>query len=282
MASYTPGGATGLVPGVPPPQARLDVRDAFREGWSAFRRAPWVFVGFTLLVTVLAALLSLIYNSLIEAGLTPLTWLIAQLAQLGTSLVSIWGGVGMIQGAMVALAGRRPRFSDLTHVDARAILRVLLTNLLFALLMTLVLVPLLIAMAIGLFQLVELDIPLVGLPILRSFNPTPGLLALTFLPLLAALGITSYVVVNQHFLVQLASMGRRGPWRTLTEGRAVVDRQWGPVMVLILLESLLLLAGLAALLVGVFVAVPAIACVSTAAYRQLFRNPEGPAGLPVA
>jgi hypothetical protein len=102
-----------------------------------------------------------------------------------------------------------------------------------------VLVPLLIAMATGFFLMVELDIPLAGLPILRSFNPTPGLLALTFLPLLTALGLMTYVVVNQHFLVQLASAGRRRPWRTPTEGRAVVD-------------------------------------------RQLFRNPEGPAGLPVA
>lgn len=282
MASYSPGGSRGTMQVPPPPPARLDVRGAFRDGWSAFQRAPWEFVGFTLLVTVLGTFLTLIYKNLVEAGLTPLTWLIAQLCQLGTSLVSIWGGVGMIRGAMVALAGRRPRFSDLTHIDARAILRVLLTNLLFALLLTVVLVPLLIAMATGLSQMVEVEIPLVGMPILRSFNPTPGLLALTFLPLLAALGLMTYALVNQHFLVQLASVGRRGPWRTLTEGRAVVDRQWGSTLVLILLQSLLMLAGLAALLVGVFVAVPAIACISTAAYRQLFRNPEGPAGLPMA
>lgn len=282
MASDTLGGSPGTMQIPHPPPTRLDVRGAFREGWSAFRRAPWVFVGFTLLTTALTSILTLIHSNLVEAGLNPLTWLIAQLAQLGSTLVGIWGGVGMIRGAMVALAGRRPRFSDLTHIDARAILRVLLSNLLFALLLSVVLVPLLISMAIGLVQLVELDFPDFGLPILRSVNPTPGLLALTFLPLLVALGLMTYVVVNQHFLVQLASVGRRGPWRTLTEGRAVVDRQWGSTLRLMLLESLLLLAGLAALLVGVFVAIPAIACISTAAYQQLFRNPEAPPGLPVA
>lgn len=282
MASYSTGGSPGTLQVPPPPSARLDVRGAFREGWGAFQRAPWVFAGFTLLVTVLGTVFSIAYNHLVEAGLTPLTWLIAQLCQLAATFVSIWGGVGMIRGAMVALAGRRPRFSDLSHIDIRAILRVLLTNLLFALLLTLVLVPLLIAMATGLAQMVELDIPPVGLPILRSFNPSPGPLALTFLPLLAALGLITYVVVNQHFLMQLASVGRRGPWRTLTEGRAVVDRQWGATLMLILLEALLLLAGLVALLVGVFVAIPAIACISTAAYRQLFADPEAPADLPVA
>jgi uncharacterized membrane protein len=43
------------------------------------------------------------------------------------------------------------------------------------------------------------------------------------------------------------------------------------------LESELILAGILALVVGLFVAVPVVACVSTAAYRQLF-GPAGPAG----
>jgi hypothetical protein len=282
MASDSPRGATGTMRIPAPPPDRLDVRGAFREGWWAFRRAPWVFVGFTLLMTALTSILTLIHSNLVEAGLNPLTWLIAQLAQLGSTLVGLWGGVGMIRGAMLALAGQRPRFSDLTHIDARAILRVLLSNLLFTLLLSVVLVPLLIATAAGFFQMVELEFPVFGLPIVRGFNPTPGLLTLTVLPLLSGLGLMTYLVVNQHFLMQLASVGRRGPWRTLTEGRAVVDRQWGPTLLLILLESLLLLAGLAALLVGVFVAIPAITCISTAAYRQLFKNPEGTAGPPVA
>jgi uncharacterized membrane protein len=57
----------------------------------------------------------------------------------------------------------------------------------------------------------------------------------------------------------------------------VVDRHWWPVLGLVALESVLILAGILALVVGLFVAVPVVACVSTAAYRQLF-GPAGPAG----
>jgi hypothetical protein len=282
MAGFSPGGSSGQaeLPAAPP--AWLDVKAAFRDGWGAFRRAPWVFTGFTLLFISLGTVLTLINKNLNETGLTPLTGLIAQLCQLGSSLVGLWGALGTMRGAMLALAGQRPRFSDLTRVDGRAILRVILANLLLYVLMLVVLLPLLIAMGSGLTQLVDVDFSITGEPIVRSFNPTPALFALTFLPLLGALGLITYVTVNQHFLLQLAALGRRGPWRTLVEGRAVIDRQWGAVMRLLLLESLLVLAGLLALVLGLFVAMPLIICISTAAYLQLFPDPEGPAGLPAA
>lgn len=282
MTNFSNGGSPGLIPIPPAPQAWLDVRGAFRDGWQAFRRAPWVFTGFTLLFVSMTTVLTLINNNLQEAGLTPLSWLIAQLCQLGSSLLALWGALGTMRGAMLALAGQRPRFDDLTRVDGRAILRMVLANLLFTLVMLAVLLPLLIVMGAGLSQLVDLDLSIAGEPIVRSFNPTPGGLALTFLPFLAILALIAYVMVNQHFLVQLAGLGHRGPWRTLVEGRAVVDRQWGSVMALILLEALLFVAGLLALGVGLFVAMPVMICISTAAYRQLFPQPEGPAGLPAA
>jgi hypothetical protein len=56
----------------------------------------------------------------------------------------------------------------------------------------------------------------------------------------------------------------------------VVGRQWWPTLGLVVLETLLFLAGLLALVLGLFVAVPVIFCVSTAAYQQLFAA-EGPA-----
>jgi uncharacterized membrane protein len=49
-----------------------------------------------------------------------------------------------------------------------------------------------------------------------------------------------------------------------------VDPRWGSVLGLTLAQSGLLLLGVLALLVGVFAALPVIACSSTAAYRQLF------------
>ena len=41
----------------PRSQPRLDVGQALREGWQAFNRAPWLFVGFTLLLTALQLVL---------------------------------------------------------------------------------------------------------------------------------------------------------------------------------------------------------------------------------
>jgi hypothetical protein len=50
----------------------------------------------------------------------------------------------------------------------------------------------------------------------------------------------------------------------------VVDPRWTSVVGLWLVQLLMVLLGLVAGVVGVFVAVPVIACSSTAAYRQLF------------
>lgn len=289
MASFSAGGSPGPA-GVPTaPQPRLDVGAACRDGWRAFQRAPWVFTGFSLLFLSLAVIVSQLEAGLLGAATDPLATSPGPLAtlgilfcRLGSTLLGLWGAVGTVRGARSALEGRRPSFGELIRWNGPAILRVLLSSLLLSVLIALVLLPLLILMGVALDQIVDFDFPLSGAPILRSFTPTPGSLALLLLPLLAGLALGLYVQVNQHFLVQLASLGRRGPWRTLVEGREVIDRQWRSVLVLVLLESLLLLAGLLALLVGFSVAFPVVACISTAAYRQLFAEPDGPAGLPVA
>jgi hypothetical protein len=243
MASFNLGISPGPGQFSSPPEATLNLRVVLREGWQAFQLAPWLFTGFSLLFQSLAVI---------------------------------------VRGAMGALNGRRPRFIDLSRVDIPAILRLLLTNLLPVLLLSMVLLPLFIAMAIGIARMVEIDFLISGAPILRSFTPTPASLALSGLSLLAAVALILYAIVSQHFRVQLSSLGRRGPWRNPGQGRAVVGRQWRSVVVLVLIESLLLGAGLAALPVGFFVAFPVAACISTAACRQLFPDAEPPASLPAA
>jgi uncharacterized membrane protein len=59
---------------------------------------------------------------------------------------------------------------------------------------------------------------------------------------------------------------------TLERGRRIVDPRWPSVLGLWLVQLLVLLLGLLAGVVGVFVALPVVACSSTAAYRQLFGN----------
>ena len=73
-------------------RAELSVGTAIQEGWRAFRLAPWAFVGFVLLSTLLAQL----------ANVIPL------LGALVATLVNLWGGVGLIRGSWIALGGHCP------------------------------------------------------------------------------------------------------------------------------------------------------------------------------
>jgi hypothetical protein len=262
-------------PSAPP----LDVGAALRDGWAAFQRAPWVFIGFTLLVSALGLSLSALELALTPApgDLPALPSPARVLCQLASLALSLWAVVGLVRGAWIALEGHRPRFGELLRWDGPAIVRVLLATLLLSLILTVVALPLLGLMAVALAQMVQIDFPLGGSPILRGLSPSPGGILLFVLAWLTLLAVLLYAQVNQHFLVQLASLRGRGAVGTLAEGRAVVDRHWWPVLGLVALESVLILAGILALVVGLFVAVPVVACVSTAAYRQLF-GPAGPAG----
>jgi len=249
----------------------LDVSAALRDGWAAFKRAPWILSGFLLLVIALNLALDVLQTalSMAVADLPPVFQLAPLLCVLASWLLNLWTVVGLVRGAWITLEGRRPAFLELVRWDGPAIGRVLLASLLLGLILTLIAVPLLWLMVAALDQLIDLDFSLGG-PVLRSVTPTPGVVLRLMLSTLALVGVITYAQVNQHFLVQLASLQGSGAWRTLREGQRVVDRQWWPTLGLVALESLLLLAGVLALLLGLFVAVPVVFCVSTAAYRQLF------------
>ena len=257
----------------PAPSSALDLGLALRDGWTAFRRAPWTLSGFMLLVSALAIGLLLLERALTSASgalpsLAPPALLLCRLACL---LLVLWGTVGLVRGAWIALEGERPRFAALLRWDGAALARVALASLLLGLLLTLLSLPLTWLLAIGVEQLLEFDFPLHGPPLLRAVNPSPGALLLVGGSALALLGLMTYAQVSQHFLVQLAALQGGGPWRTLHRGQTAVDRRCWTVLALLGVESLLLLAGILAMVVGLFVAVPLVACVSTAAYRQLFR-----------
>jgi hypothetical protein len=240
----------------PPADGQLRVLEALGEGWRAFCLAPWPFVGFALLVGFLQGLCNLLQNPLSQADGQPLslpTLVIGIIGAVLSVIVSLWATTGMVRGAWTALEGERPAFSSFTRWDGRA-----MTRLFWASLALSVIVAVLLAVAIAL-----------GLGVLAPINQ-----ALQALPILAAVVVLIYLAVNQKFLSQIALLEGPGAWATLRRGREVVDPQWGRVLLLALLEVVLILVGFLLCLVGVLAAAPLVACVSTAAYRQLFGSED--------
>jgi hypothetical protein len=168
-------------------------------------------------------------------------------------IVSLWGTTGMLRGAWTALCGERPELSTFTRWDGRAMVRLFWASLALT-----VIIALLMGVAIAL-----------GVRVFAPINQ-----ALQALPILAAVVVLIYLMVNQKFLSLIALLEGPGAWGSLARGREVVDPQWGRVLLLALLEALLLLAGFLLCLVGLLAAVPLVACVSTAAYRQIFGSED--------
>jgi hypothetical protein len=249
---------------------RLDVGQALREGWQAFARAPWPFVGFAVLFTALQLALQALQPSFSPDRLPPpidpealptelgplLAWFryatvalsLLVLNVLAGLVLNLWGTSGLVRGAWVALEGRRPRFSTFTHWDPRALLRLYLPGFLLGCGVTAV-VAMLLMLAVVLSQVNSL---------------------LALLPGLLLLAGILYLTVSQTFLPQVALLHDDHPFAALARGVQVVAPAWPQVVLLILLNVGLLIVGLLAAGVGLFVAWPVMVCVGTGAYRQLF------------
>jgi hypothetical protein len=233
-----------------PDHPRLDLELAIQDGWRAFQRAPWPLIGFVVLVV----LLNLVANglgNLKASGPTlddPPSVLLALVGAVLSYAVSLWGTMGLIRGAWWAVESTPIRFADLCRWDGQAIRRLIPPGLLLGVL----------SLAVGLLLLLAMQ----GL---MRLNTAFGLL-----PLLAGLGMAIYFTVNQHFLAPLALLQGPGAQATLQLGRERVDPSWGQVLALIAVELGLILLGVLACLVGLFVATPLAMCIAIAAYRQLF------------
>lgn len=247
----------------PPPLVtpRLDIGAAVREGWLAFRRAPWTFVGFALLVFALLTLCNWL-QGLAGTPETPSTnpvyLLLALLGSVGGVVVNLWGMTGLVRGSWCALEGRVPPLSTFTRWDGHALTRLFLPQL------ALVLVLLGVLLLMGV-------IPAITLPLAQLGGPLAPIAAILTLTALAALLIFFvYWVITQFFVSQVALVEGPGPLNTLQRGQQVVTHQWGQVLLLGLLEVGMLLVGMLALVVGFFAAWPVVVAISTAAFRQLF------------
>lgn len=262
-----------------PPRSypRLDVGLALREGWRAFTRAPWTFVGFALLLTALELALAALQPSFSPDRLpTPidpdialsewgalLPWLrygtvslcLLVLNVLAGIVLNLWGTCGLIRGAWVALGGGRPNLATFTHWDPRALLRLYLPGFL---------------LGCGV-------VAAVGMVLLLAVVLSQANALLALLPALCLLVGAIYLSVSQAFLPQVALLHDDHPFAALARGPQVVDGAWRQVVQLMLLTFGLLVLGLLAGLLGIFVAWPVVVCVVTAAYRQLF-GPEDRTG----
>jgi uncharacterized membrane protein len=251
---------------------RLDFGDALQEGWRAFSRSPTAFVGLPLVVVVLQFLIQPLQSRIgsVQAPSTdPFDWILYLIGLALNLAVNLWCTMGLVRGAGSALQGGRPTLGQLMRWDGPAFLRLLRAWLLLA---AAVLAPLLVIVLLVGGPLLLLGIFADQLiPFSRTLVELLGLaLAVVLLLLLGVLLLgVIYLAINQSFLTQIVLFERTGARGTLERGRALVDPSWLMVLLLTLIESLLLLLGLLACLVGFFVAWPLVVCVSTAAYRQL-------------
>ncbi len=233
----------------------LKVIEAVKEGWQAFARAPWVFIGFTLLAGVLSSLCSLIQGQVdpeAAEAVNTLQLVRMLLGSILSVLVSLWSTTGLVRGAWSALAGGKPSLGTFIRWDGQASWRLFRNGLVLGILFGAVLV---VAALVGVAA--------------AQLNQV-----LAVLPFLVAFAVLIYLAVNQKFMAQIALLQGLGPIDSITRGRTLLDPQWGSVLLLALVEFAIALLGLLACFVGLLVAVPVILCTSTAAYRQVFGSED--------
>jgi len=240
-----------------PNGASLQVLKAVEDGWNAFCKAPWTFLLFQILVGVVMlpfALMSAaggarIANFKEVAGLHPiLGWLLLIVGLIGYVIVVLWGIVGLIRGSWTALEGRKPEFKDFTRWDGASSGR---------LLGSMILVWIVIAIASVIAYLIGLG--------LGQINQ-----ALILIPSIALAIFGIWFMVTQKFLVQASLLGSKNSADALSAGVEVINPSWWIVLWLVIIEATIHAIAATFHYGGLFVAVPVLVCVSTAAYRQLF------------
>ena len=167
-------------------------------------------------------------------------------------MVALWAVVGLSRGAWLSLEGTKPSFRHFTRWDGAASGRLLLSAILLAIVVGIV------ALIAGLIG--------TGLGNLNA--------ALTALPVIVFGIFYIWFLITQKFLIQLSLFGVKRPAETLPAGLQGVNPSWWMVLWLAIVEAII--HGIAALFSygGLFVVVPVMLCISTAAYRQLFGSQD--------
>lgn len=241
----------------PGSDAPIAIRAAVDEGWHAYRRCAGRLSGFALLAGGLNLLAQLAFRRA-SLGLftpagdpVPAVMLAAGAALLVWGLSGLWLLVGLMRGAAVAL--------EQNHVSAALLLR-----------------PDWRAMARTFGTLTLIAVVLWGVRALA--DATAGLLTLLQpllapLPLLARLAVLVYLAADQVLCLPITVLGGATPLGAVQSGRRAIDPHWLQALGLLMVVSLMLLAGVLPLLAGLVVTLPLALCTLAAAYRQLFGPP---------
>ena len=119
-----------------------------------------------------------------------------------------------------------------------------------------------------LFALIGLICSLVGFGLVQINQ------ALAIIPLVIALVFFIYLSINQKFLPFIALFENNGSFEAIQKGRSVVDPSWWTVLWFFIVEAIINAIAAAFQYGGLFVVVPVLICISTAAYRQLFGSED--------
>lgn len=235
----------------------LPIAAVIGRGWQAFARAPWLFVGFTLLGLLLSFISQwfqdLASNSIGAEGASPLGWGLLFLVGLSLNvIVSLWMNIGLFRGAWLALEGTKPSWNDVSRWDGQAMRRLFLMALL--LLGVNVLILVIAGLSGALLSLIRFE--------------------LSALPLLAGVLVMLYVAITQLFHLPLVVARGDSPLEAFQSGRRAADPQLFRLLGFAVLLVLIGLAGLLLLGVGVLVAAPVVACSLVAAYQHLFGHED--------
>ena len=227
---------------------------AIEDGWAAFARAPWTFLLFELLAGAIALPFALLViggafrlTGLIETPHTAVAWVGLLLGLVGYVITNTWGLVGLVRGAHESLQGNRPAFATFTRFDGAV------WSLIWRLLV------------VGLaLILIKLVFGAVGF-LVYSLNAV-----LVLIPLVTAIALALYLLVNQQFFLQITLFEESNLIETIQRGRSLNDPRWWRMLGFITTLTLVnLLLGLLVLYTGFIVAIPLMLCISTAAYLQL-------------
>ena len=227
---------------------------AIEDGWAAFARAPLTFLLFELLAGIIALLFALLavggasrLTGLIDTPHTAVAWVGLLLGIVGYTITTTWGIVGLVRGAHESLQGNRPAFATFTRFDGAV--------------WTLIWRWLVVGIALTLIKLV---FGVVGFG-LYSVNAV-----LALIPLLIAIALALYLLVNQQFFLQISLFEESNLIGTIQRGRSLNDPRWWRMLGFIITLALVnLILGLVVLYTGFIVAIPLVLCISTAAYLQL-------------
>ena len=235
-------------------QSRFKPLLAIEDGWAAFARAPWTFLLFQMLaggIALLFAQFAVAGGALLagmgEAPQPPTQWLMLLFGLVGYAITTTWGIVGLVRGAHESLQGNRPAFATFTRFDG-AVWALLWRSLVVGL--ALILIKVVIGV-VG-FGLYKIDAPL------------------ALIPLIIAIVMATYLMVNQQFFLQITLFEERNLMETIQHGSSLNDPRWWQMLGFVVTLSMVnLLLGLLLIFTGFIVAIPVILCISTAAYLQV-------------